>query len=151
MIRLILIFMAMFALAGCSDSDSSSPVDTSAKMNPLAQDDDDKALHDDELLVDGANAARYPTVAGHGILWKPVSDSNGKLAVLLARSYGNPRVDIFDRRGRFIESLRFYYYSNPNRATYRGNRAGRNYGSPCYVRIAGRYVFRVPDSSRRYE
>jgi hypothetical protein len=94
-------------------------------------------------------AARYPSVAGHGILWKPVADSGGKLVVLLNRSYGKPTVRIKNSRNQVIAVGKFVYYSNPNRATYRFDRPGRSYGS-CYL-IVGKQIFYVPNGARRYE
>ena len=95
-------------------------------------------------------SSSYPDIGGHGILWKPVSESDGKLAVLLRRSYGNPTVKILDMQERPIDTGRFVYFSNPDRATYRFGRPGGSFPKPCLLQVGGR-TFRVPDGSRRYE
>ena len=119
-------------LSGCED----------AKRLPGTPDDDDE-------IVSSASQATYQTIAGHGILWKPVADSGGKLVVLLNRSYGRPVVKIKNRRNQVIGNGRFVYYSNPDRATYRFDKPGRYYGS-CYL-VVGSRVFYVPNGGRRYE
>lgn len=96
------------------------------------------------------STSSYPNVAGHGILWKPVSDSTGTLAVLLARSYGKPSVKVLDASKKVIDTGNFVYYSNPDRATYRFGRAGGKFPKPCLLQV-GSQIFRVPDGSNRYE
>ena len=92
----------------------------------------------------------YPDVAGHGILWKPVSDSTGKLAILLAPSYGVPSVTVLSMAKQPIESGVFVYKSNPNRATYRFGRPGGSFPAPCLLQV-GSKIFKVTNPSRRYE
>jgi hypothetical protein len=94
--------------------------------------------------------ASYPNVAGHGILWKPVSDSDKKLAVLLKSSYGVPTVNVLDANKNLIEKGRFVYKSNPDRATYRFSRSGGAFPKPCLIQVGGE-IFRVPNGSNRYE
>lgn len=94
--------------------------------------------------------ASYPNVAGHGILWKPVSDSNKKLAVLLKSSYGVPTVNVLDANKNLIEKGKFVYKSNPDRATYRFTRSGGEFPKPCLIQVGGQ-IYRVPDGSKRYE
>ena len=96
------------------------------------------------------STASYPNVAGHGILWKPVSESDKKLAVLLKSSYGVPTVNILDANKNLIEKGRFVYKSNPDRATYRFSRPGGGFPKPCLIQVGGQ-IFRVPDGSKRYE
>ena len=122
--------------------------------------DDDEQIYKDEpdtAITKPTTApkpvARYPNVAGHGILWKPVSDSDRKLAVLLNPGYGRPTVKVKNRNNQVIVSGTFVAYSNPNRATYRfgisGPEMARRYGT-VYL-VVGSNVFTVPDPSRRYE
>jgi hypothetical protein len=91
-----------------------------------------------------------PQVAGNGILWKPVADSGGDLVVLLDRSYGKPTVRVLSTSGAVIEAGRFVYYSNPNRATYRFDRPGRDFPKPCLLQV-GNKTFTVLDGAKRYE
>ncbi len=96
------------------------------------------------------DTSSYPDVAGHGILWKPVSDSTGTLAVLLAPSYGVPKVSVLDADKNVIDNGAFVYKSNPDRATYRFGRAGGSFSKPCLLQV-GSEIFEVPDGSKRYE
>ena len=96
------------------------------------------------------NNGKYPDVGGEGILWKPVSDSNGNLVILLNRSYGNPKVELLSPDGDVIETGDFAYYSNPDRATYRFNKPGGSYPDGTLVRVGGK-TFAVPNTSKRYE
>lgn len=96
------------------------------------------------------DTSSYPGVAGHGILWKPVSDSTGKLAVLLAPSYGVPKVSVLDTNKKVLDNGVFVYKSNPNRATYRFGRPGRSFPKPCLLQV-GSKIFKVADPSKRYE
>lgn len=94
--------------------------------------------------------ASYPSVAGHGILWKPVADSGGKLVVLLNRSYGKPPVSVLAMNKQVIEIGTFAYYSNPDRATYRFGRPGGSFPKPCLLQVGG-VIYRVDDPGKRYE
>lgn len=96
------------------------------------------------------DTSSYPGVAGNGILWKPVSDSTGKLAVLLAPSYGVPQVRVLDTNKKVLDTGKFVYKSNPNRATYRFTKAGRDFPKPCLLQV-GSKIFKVADGSKRYE
>ena len=148
---ILILLVVLCWTAGCSkdsDGDNQSPVNTSATMDPTAQDDDDKTLN-----TPPATTARYPDVGGNGILWKPVADSGGKLVVLLNRSYGKPSVKIKSRSNQTIAVGSFVYYSNPDRATYRfpisGPALAQKYGT-VYL-IVGSKIFEVPNPARRYE
>ncbi len=96
------------------------------------------------------DTSSYPGVAGNGILWKPVSDSTKKLAVLLAPSYGVPQVRVLDTNKKVLDTGKFVYKSNPNRATYRFSRAGGSFPKPCLLQV-GSKIFKVAEPSRRYE
>lgn len=93
----------------------------------------------------------YPSItSSSGILWKPVADSGGGLVVLLHRSYGNPGVAVLSVSGTVIETGRFVYYSNPDRATYRFSRPGASFPTPCLLKV-GTKIYKVDDPRRRYE
>jgi hypothetical protein len=96
------------------------------------------------------DTSSYPGVAGNGILWKPVSESTGKLAVLLAPSYGVPQVRVLDINKNVLDTGKFVYKSNPNRATYRFAKAGRDFPKPCLLQV-GSKIFKVANGSNRYE
>ena len=131
----LLILLTVFLLNGCGDSDNE--VESVNGSN-------------DEGTTQTSDINSYPDVAGHGILWKPVSDSNRNLAILLARSYGVPKVSVLDANKNVIENGRFVYRSNPDRATYRFGRPGRSFPSPCLLQV-GSKIYKVSSPSRRYE
>jgi hypothetical protein len=139
--RYLITLILLLLLASCSD-------DRAEDAEIFAGETDSKIVtgQPDDMIN---AAARYPSIGGHGILWKPVADSGGKLVVLLNRSYGKPTVRIKNSRNQVIAVGKFVYYSNPNRATYRFDRPGKSYGS-CYL-VVGKQIFYVPNGARRYE
>jgi hypothetical protein len=139
-VRYFLLFLILL-LSSCSD-------DRAEDAEIFAGETDSKIVGIQPADMVSASA-RYPSIAGHGILWKPVADSGGNLVVLLNRSYGAPSVRIKNRNNKVIGVGKFVYYSNPNRATYRFSLPGKSYGS-CYL-IVGRQIFYVPSGARRYE
>jgi len=71
-----------------------------------------------------------------GFVWKPVSESDGKLVVLLPTSYkGNVSMCyITDANGGFIESGRFVGDThNGNRPHFRFSKPGAQYGNNLYI------------------
>ena len=140
----LLILLMVFLLNGCGDSDDSKVDSINGSSNAGT------TQPSGQGTTQPTNINSYPNVAGHGILWKPVSDSNRNLAILLARSYGKPAVKVLDMQKNVIENGRFVYYSNPNRATYRFGRPGRSFPSPCLVQV-GSKIYKVDNPARRYE
>jgi hypothetical protein len=140
----LLILLMIFLLNGCGDSDDKG-VDSingsgdAGTTQPTGQGPSQPS-----------DTKSYPGVAGHGILWKPVSDSNKKLAILLARSYGKPAVKVMDMQKNVIENGKFVYFSNPNRATYRFGRPGRSFPNPCLVQV-GSKIYKVDNPAKRHE
>lgn len=141
----LIILSMFFMLSACSEhKDPASTVTGSG---------DDAAVTSQvpESTGDTTQAvATYASVDRKGILWKPVADTGGKLVVLLARSYGKPTVKVLDMNKKVIETGRFVYFSNPNRATYRFTRAGRNFPNPCLIQV-GSKIFKVDKPSKRHE
>lgn len=88
------------------------------------------------------------TGATKAILWKPVSDSDKKLAVLLPAAMKNPAVSICDISGKEIEKGKFVYYSNPDRATYRFTKTGSGYPSPCLLKVGNDFYYVKTTGSR---
>jgi hypothetical protein len=150
---------ALLLLAGCSSDDDLGTIGGSGELprsdrersgGPPKKATMPNQDNDTGTSTLPTTSSSYSDIGGHGILWKPVSESDGKLAVLLRRSYGNPTVKILDMRWKVIETGRFVYLSNPDRATYRFARSGGGYPRPCLIQV-GSQTFRVPDGSRRYE
>lgn len=97
-----------------------------------------------------ATTTSYPNVGGKGILWKPVSEGNRMLVVLLATYYGNPPVKVLDSSLNAVENGNYVGRTNGNRATYRFRRPGSRFPAPSYLEVGGT-IYKVPDPSRRYE
>ncbi len=89
------------------------------------------------------------SLAGTGIVWKPVSEGDGKLVILTPTSYGQPEVTVLNSSGGAVESGRYVGHTNGNRATYRFSRGGSGYSAPAYLRV-GNTVFLVSSPSSRY-
>ena len=93
-------------------------------------------------------------IRGRGILWKPVSEGDGRLVVLLSSSFGDPAVFVVDPKGNAIERGRHVGRTNGNRATYRFGRPGHHFGSPSVLQIgqgATARFFCVPNTGQRWE
>ena len=140
----LLILLMVFLLNGCGDSDDSEVDAINGSSNEGSTQTSDKGT------TQPTDIKSYPNVAGHGILWKPVAESNGKLVILLARSYGKPAVKVLDMQKNVIENGRFVYFSNPNRATYRFGRSGRSFPNPCLIQV-GSKIYKVDNPSKRHE
>lgn len=83
-----------------------------------------------------------------GFLWKPVSDSNGKLVVLLPSRY-NGKVSSVTVNG---EKGSFSGIANGNRTHWRFSKPGAGYGSNVRVVAAtssGNVTWTVPNGGRR--
>ena len=116
---LSVLFCSMLALIGCSSSDSDSA------------------------------AGSATSIQGTGIIWKPVSEGDGKLVVLLPASYGVEAVSIVTTDGTLVEEGRYVNRHHNNRPTYRFNSAGRGYPSPCVLKVGSSY-YSIPSSAARY-
>lgn len=96
-----------------------------------------------------------------GFLWKPVSESDGKLAVLLPSSLTGQIIslEIFATAPAAgvtaIDQGRFVGNTNGNRATFRFNKSGGEYPDGCYVvaqlKNGETRSFHIADSSQRVE
>ncbi len=132
-IGLVLCVALGLALAsGCDDIFSSS---SSGSNNELAGD-------------------RTESVGGSGFVWKPVSESDGRLVVLLPTSFVGRvgRVSI-QRGSETIEIGRFVGNTNGNRPTYRFSMPGAGYGGELTVVAnlngGGRATWQIPSGGRR--
>lgn len=75
------------------------------------------------------------TSGGSGFLWKPVSESNGRLIVLIPSQYTGRIGSVFlaRRTGTVIEQGSFVGVFNGGRAHYRFGGVGASYGSGIFV------------------
>jgi hypothetical protein len=83
------------------------------------------------VLDFAANIGSTITSAGHGTVWKPASEKDGSLVVLLPRKFGKATVTVGGDVGVFAG------FTNGNRGTYRFPKPGAGYGSSTSVSIAG--------------
>jgi hypothetical protein len=138
-------------LSGCADHDD----DDESTASGIAGEAQSKSTSSTSSSsppssTSSSKSSSYPPVQGSGILWKPVSESDRKLVVLLPRSMGAPKVNVLDTSGNPIDNGRYVGRTNPDRATYRFGRPGRDYPAPCLLRVGTR-IYSVPDGSRRYQ
>ena len=96
-----------------------------------------------------------PNGGGGGFLWKPVSESNRKLVVLLPPRYVGQVTGVFiaNASGRPIERGSYSGVHNGGRPHYRFSKAGSGYGSNIYVvadlRGGGSVHWVVPNGASR--
>lgn len=98
-----------------------------------------------------------PAVGSGEFLWKPVSESDGKLVILLPSRYRGGvvnAVDVLDAGGRVIERGRFVGDThNGNRPHYRFNMQGSRYGTNLTVRATltagGADTWQIPNGAQR--
>lgn len=118
-------------------------------QNGLANLNDDGYLDDfkDEPVpqesIDGPGVAA-PGGGGtvHGgsnatMLWKPISESDGRLVVLTPTSFGTPNVRVLTRSCDTIETGDYVGHTNGNRATYRFGQWGGAYPSDAILAVDG--------------
>ncbi len=110
----------------------------------------------DEMKDVGGRQA-IPMDGPNGFLFKPVSDSDGKLAVLLPeRMTGRAEsVVIKDATGNVLDRGRFTGVGNGDREHLRFSKPGERYGQNVIVEITlkdGRKVqYQIPDPSKRHD
>lgn len=78
-----------------------------------------------------------PSIDDTCILWKPVSEGDHNLVILLPANYGNEMVNILDAAGTRLETGRSVGRTNGNRPTYRFSRPGHGYPDPAYLEVGG--------------
>jgi len=128
-------------VAGQTEQASTSSSSKSSTSNPPAS---------TPSTSSSSKSSSYPSIQGSGILWKPVSESDGKLAVLIPSSMGAQKVSVLDSSGNLIENGRYVGRTNPNRPTYRFGRPGGSFPVPCLLRVGSR-TYNVPNGRQRYQ
>jgi hypothetical protein len=94
---------------------------------------------------------------GNGDLWKPVSESNGNVVILLPGSYSSATVDVLDRNGNVISNpARSRCCPNGGRMHWWMNRSASfmSQHAPVTARVRRGDITEcrvVPDPRRRYE
>lgn len=92
-----------------------------------------------------------------GFVWKPVSDSDGKLAVLLPEKFSNnvAGVTLKSADGQTLEEGRFTGIGNGNRAHFRFDKPGGGYPPgtivEAHMKDGSTKTYRIDDPSSRYD
>lgn len=102
----------------------------------------------------GSSAAASSGGGGGGFVWKPVSEGDGRLVVLLPSSYVGRVSGVTIRRGgSVLESGRFAGNTNGNRPTYRFSKPGAGYGTGltavATLRTGGSVSWNIPNGGSR--
>lgn len=87
---------------------------------------------------------------GQGFLWKPVSESNGNLVVLLPRGERSGNVSIRDFENNLLDTGKFSGIHNGGREHYRFSKPGSGYPENCKV-VYNNVSVTIPNPSSRYE
>ncbi len=98
-----------------------------------------------------------PGVGSGEFLWKPISESDGNLVILLPSRFRGAdvsAVDVLDSGGKVLERGRFVGDThNGNRAHYRYNMPGARYGTNLTVRATltagGTETWQIPNGAQR--
>jgi hypothetical protein len=102
----------------------------------------------------GGGGYNGPTnaVFGDGFLWKPVSESTGKLVVLTPDANGAAIYTVRDgKRGTLVETGSYSGVANGGRAHYRFSKPGSGYGPDPVIVLAGSQEYLIPKPAERYE
>lgn len=137
-----LFILFLLLMVGCgsegslenSDNSESSPV--SAEIGSSSQ-------------PSGGGLENAPSIDNTCIVWKPISEGDHNLVILLPTNYGGPEVFILDSDGNYVEQGRYVGHTNGDRATYRFSRPGPSYSDPSYVQVGGT-IYKVSGTHLRH-
>lgn len=139
---LILLAAVAVLLAGCHEPDRFRATSSGSQEAPVAPVPAPGAA---EPPAPAQPALRSVTsLSGSGFVWKPVSEGDGNLVVLLPATAGDVLVGVNTERGRYVGR------TNGNRPTYRFSRPGGAY-PPGSVLTIGSLQLVVPVPGRRYD
>ncbi len=129
-----------------SSSGSVRPAPTPT-ANPVSQ----SQATQSQAASNATAAAQCGGFPGGGMVYKPHSEGDGNLVVLIqsfqAESSG---AAMADRSGRVIEQGRFVGRTNGNRPTYRFGRPGHAFPSPGILIVGGARIC-IPNTGQRYD
>ena len=89
----------------------------------------------DEIEPDSEAPIASVAAIGGGFVWKPVSEGDGKLVILLPSDSANVTVALYTTDGQLIEQCRYVGRTNGHRPTYRCSRPGGAYPSPLILKM----------------
>ncbi len=164
----------LFLMVACSDDDDVASIDNSSQQEEPAppsddgtDDDADEGIDDDaddgtdddaaddgtddDAADDGINdrSDQVASIDNTCILWKPISEGDRRLVVLLPANYGTPELFIQDKDGNILDKGRYTGRTNGNRPTYRFSKSGGQYPNPCYLEVGGE-LFKVNNPRLRH-
>jgi hypothetical protein len=127
------------------------------QMALTVSDVDDQRPFSTEATSVEVEAAYIKDVDMKGFLWKPVSESDGKLVTLMPRSLTGKvqQVNVLDGSGNVLDTGRFAGNANEGRDHFRFNVVGSSLGAGIYLELTldtGELVkIDIPDPAQRLE
>jgi len=141
-LQLILMLAATLSLSGCSDF-LCWPFECGSEKTSSGVADDSTAdtSTDDSTETVSSN---LPPLGPTGIIWKPISEGNRKLVIILPPRYGKPTLTIRNMSGTVIDTGN-YDGLHSKRPIYRFKLPGGGYPNPCILRVGTTdYLIRNP-------
>lgn len=125
-------------------------------FNPIDNSYSDSSIHNNHNPSNPNQSGTNPDcvdIAGEGFLWKPISDSDGKPAILFPSAYSVRFLSVkLVTNGAEEENTEFSGYGNPDRQTWRAAQTSDNYTGLILVENGSEQcTIQVPDPSERYE
>ena len=144
------------AIAGCnkdSVESTSGGGTAAAAAGSITSINDPNGPGQSQAVTTGLDIPCLPWQSGTGRIWKPTSEGDGNLVVLLRSGVGNIGARVIDPKGNQVEVGAYRGHTNGNRATYRFRRPGRRFGAPSILRVGSNpgTDFCIPDPARRYD
>ena len=150
-LQLALVLVATLSLSGCSDFlcwpfECGSEKASSGVADDSASTDDSTAdTSTDDSQSTETVSSNLPPLGPTGIIWKPVSEGDHKLAIVLPQHYSAPTLTVRGMSGAVIDTGNYIGRTNGNRPTYRFARPGGGYPNPCILRVGTTdYLIRNP-------
>jgi hypothetical protein len=132
--------LLLLLMVACGGTDDNDAFDSYQSPPPQGPDQDNTPPPPDNDL------GTAPSIDDTCIVWKPVSEGDHNLVILLTGNYGSPEVFILDENGNTVEQGRYVGSTNGGRATYRFSRPGHGYSYECYLQVGGtKYKVLRPD------
>lgn len=119
--------------------------------------DSGEEIIDPEVNMEAQPTEGNPNDGAEGFLFKPVSESDGKLVVLLPQALTGQieQVVLKDLQDKEIEKGRYADVHNGGREHYRFSKAGADYGGPLVVEVRFKdgtsTKYHIEDPAQRYD
>ncbi len=124
-----------------SEDDGSGETDEDQDTDQV----DDTELSSNPLSQATSTVTTQANLSSTMILWKPVSEGNGKLVVLTPSYFEELNISILNASGEVIDQGNYVGRTNGDRPTYRFSRAGGGYPDPSILEVGNtRYLVTSP-------